>query len=1125
MDKENNIDDLLKLLKDSYGEDAETSREETDVHAESKPEDISSDSLQKQLRDRFSDGSDAEEKKDPERDEFTYTIDDDFLAEAVEDSDGEAAINEIAALVEDLPAEEESIYEELAEDSEVEELVAEESFEEEIFEEDAPDEEMLDDETPDEEILNELEADAIDDDEPPFDVVDDEPPFDVITDEDDEPDEALPELVEESDDNDVLLSEEAQPEYAEDDRFNYRQESEDSAFSFFGDGFEEEIEEETDDDIEEDIEEDIEDDLVEEQPDDMEPVEEESETIEYSAEDEVAEEYEDDDEGVFVEDEDGNIVFVNSAGVVVENVSYSEDEDDETVFSESLEELSDTEPIQETEEIEEIEEIEEAESEDISEESETDISEAEQPVGEIIRVPSKFKTLITGYDASEEKYDKYVTPVEEETAEALDESADAVESEDVDLGQYFSSSDGQLAMFEESATEDAEALSYSEESSPEERDSQIALDFDASERARISKVLSDAPISEIDDSMLALLLEVEDREVLADSVDAEKMERFISEGDKDSERIDAAEAFAFDGAEYENYEQTEEVFDAYSKERTFTLIRVIGCGLFTTLIVILELLRFIGVEFEGILDYTVYPFIYSVISVQLLVFCALFAWRELLRGFKRAFTYNVSNWSAVSIVLGFTVIYSFICAFMGLEYHSHVFCSISALYILFGLITEYVSVCREIKSFRIYASDKNKFTFNTDPRTIQSAEKMHRGGISEKSRIFEPAEIQFPSGYFSAVNSERVYERSLHVSVAMIVAMSVVVLLINVIMGGSAEMSMAMFMVALAALAPISSLAYHTFPIYKLSSKLYRREIAVAGEKMAQKYAQCEYVVLSDMHLFKRATPHNNGIFICNDEKTDTIIEYLDALYSAIGGPMRDMFSNGTPSTHTVKLRRIAKDGIEAAIDTTHSVLLGNAEFLKRYGVYIGDMTPSKKGEGILGFAIDGMPAAKLCVRYETEPLFEMLADRLAENGIVCAIETYDPAINSRFAAECRDKDAVPVNVIHKNATDYYSSSKVYRKETTGMVVCSSRLKLLEAVIWCKHISRIWKICTIFQYIMYGLIFAGAVAVSILGWGEYVNQYTVLFAQLVAMLPTVIAMLAGFPDKDYFSLETDQGND
>ena len=811
---------------------------------------------------------------------------------------------------------------------------------------------------------------------------------------------------------------------------------------------------------------------------------------------------------MFVEDENGNIILVNADGVVFEDTPYIDDE----IPPESIE----------TEE--EITETVELEGAEILEENTEDmIADEEELTSEPIRVPSKFKTLITGYDASEEKYEKYVAP-SEEAEDGIEESSDDAAEEEIDLGEYFSASDGQLAMFEDFADDSEDEPQYSDDSAPEERDSQIALELDASQQARINRVISDEPISEIDEGILAVLLEVEDHEGIAESVSEEKMESFMSSKSNDSDRINAAEAFAFDGAEYEGYEQTEEVFDAYSKEKTFTLMRVIGCGFFTTLIVILELLRFVGVEFDGLLDYTVYPFIYTVISVQLLVLAAVFAWRELLRGFKRAFTYNVSNWSAVSIVFGFTVIHSFICAFMALEYNSHVFCSVSALYILFGLITEYISVCREVKSFKVYAADKTKFTFNTDPKAIQSAEKMHKGGIPEKSRIFEPAEIKFPRGYFSAVNSDRVFERSLRGSVVAIVTASILVLLANVIMGGSAEESIAMFMIALCALAPISSLAYHTFPIYKLSSKLYKREIAVAGEKMAQKYAECEYIVLSDMHLFRRAKPHNNGIFICNDQKTDMIIDYLDALYSAIGGPMKDMFSKGTPNERKVKLRRIAKDGVEAVIDNRHSVLLGNDEFLKRYGVVIGDMTSKRRGEGILGFAIDGMPAAKLCLRYETEPIFEMLADRLAENGISCAIETYDPAINSKFAAECRDRDAVPVNIIHKNANDYYSTSKVYRKESTGMVACASRLKLIEAVIWCKHISRIWKICSICQYVMYGLAFALAAVVTAFGISEYVNQYTVLIMQIIAALPTIIAMFAGFPDRDYFSLETEEDN-
>ena len=1044
MDKENNIDDLLKLLKNSYGGESESNREES-IPAGDSGEDMSSDALQKQLRDRFADSADAEKSRDPERDEFTYTLDDSFFEDVEEE---ETPLDTVAELVEALPTEEET-----SEDA------AEETIE------------------------------------------DDEPPFDIIADEDDEADEPVLELVEDTQDEPDEALEEPQPIYAEDDRFNYRQESEDSAFSFFGDGFEEEIEEETEEEIEEAVEEEVEEDLhkIIELPTD----EPEVDLTEDVGEEIVDDEYSEDDvEGMFVEDENGDIVFVSGEGAALEDSSYFEDEEEPTPLetAEMLEAPIEEEPIEE----------------EPWEQPADEADQAEDP----IRVPSKFKTLITGYDASEEKYDKYVAPAEEPEKAPEAESAE----EEVNLGEYFSGSDGQLAMFEDSADESDYEPHYSEESAPEERDSQIALELDEAQRARINKVVSDAPISEIDDGILSVLLEVDDKEIIAESVSEEKMESFIFSKNRESERINAAEAFAFDGAEYENYEQTEEVFDAYSKEKTFTLIRVIGCGLFTTLIVIFELLRFIGVEFEGILDYTVYPFIYTVISVQLLVFAALFAWRELLRGFKRAFTYNVSNWSAVSIVFGFTVIYSFICAFMALEYNSHVFCSVSALYILFGLVTEYISVCREVKSFKIYATNKTKFTFNTDPKTIQSAEKMHRGGVSQDSRIFEPAEIKFPRGYFSAVNSDRIFERSLHGSVAAIVAASVLVLLASVIMGGSAEESIAMFMIALCALAPISSLAYHTFPMYKLSSRLYSREIAVAGEKMAEKYAECEYMVLSDMHLFRRAQPHNNGIFICNDEKTDTIIEYLDALYSAIGGPMKEMFSSGEPTEHSVKLRRIAKDGVEAVIDTRHSVLLGNAEFLKRYGVFIGDMTPKRRGEGILGFAIDGMPAAKLCVRYETEPLFELLAERLAENGIICAIETYDPAINSKFAAECRDRDAIPVNIIHKNANDYYSASKIYRKESTGMVVCSSRLKLIEAVIWCKHISRIWRICSICQYVMYGLAFALAAVVTVLGLGEYVNQYTVLLMQIIAALPTIIATLLGFPDRDYFSLETEEDN-
>ena len=87
-------------------------------------------------------------------------------------------------------------------------------------------------------------------------------------------------------------------------------------------------------------------------------------------------------------------------------------------------------------------------------------------------------------------------------------------------------------------------------------------------------------------------------------------------------------------------------------------------------------------------------------------------------------------------------------------------------------------------------------------------------------------------------------------------------------------------------------------------------------------------------------------------------------------------------------------------------------------------------------------------------------------------------------------------------------------------MVCSSRFKLAEGVIWCKRVARILKICSVFQFVTYALALAGVVLTTAFGIFEYVNQYTVLLLQAISTLPTIIATALGFPNKDYFSTET-----
>ena len=71
----------------------------------------------------------------------------------------------------------------------------------------------------------------------------------------------------------------------------------------------------------------------------------------------------------------------------------------------------------------------------------------------------------------------------------------------------------------------------------------------------------------------------------------------------------------------------------------------------------------------------------------------------------------------------------------------------------------------------------------------------------------------------------------------------------------------------------------------------------------------------------------------------------------------------------------------------------------------------------------------------------------MEKNSIKCAIETYDPVINSAFVAASRKPGKAPINVVHKNVTDFYSEMPENVEGSTGIVACSSRLKLVECVV------------------------------------------------------------------------------
>ena len=282
--------------------------------------------------------------------------------------------------------------------------------------------------------------------------------------------------------------------------------------------------------------------------------------------------------------------------------------------------------------------------------------------------------------------------------------------------------------------------------------------------------------------------------------------------------------------------------------------------------------------------------------------------------------------------------------------------------------------------------------------------------------------------------------------------------------------------------------------------RLKHRGCIIASEKATAKIGDCDALVFSDRHLFKESDAKDNGIKIYNEHRTKDVLVCLDAVYSAIGGPMQSLFAgaNKSGTKKKVTIIRITRNGLEAIVDDRISVIIGSTDYLMRYGISTED-DGKKVVPGILYVALNSKLEAKLSLNYRPEPLFEELCVMMGDNGISTVIETYDPVISGAYVARCRRSLDVkyPVNVVHKNKTDYYKKNNTQiMASKSGAFVLSSRLKLVELAVFSKKIVRVVRYNSLVRGVFFGIAALLGVIFTVNGAMQGINTLWVLLYHL-----------------------------
>ncbi len=636
---------------------------------------------------------------------------------------------------------------------------------------------------------------------------------------------------------------------------------------------------------------------------------------------------------------------------------------------------------------------------------------------------------------------------------------------------------------------------------------------------------TDTPISETEDidlSTVNLMMQFCDKQELEETIGDARVDDFLKYEDLSVEKDSRTKAT--DGKEYSDFEQNDSIFAAYKKKKKHTLWLAAGCIFIAIVAFIYELMPLVGANTNGAFDYVAYPSVYALIGLQLLVFAAAICHKQLWDGLKRAFSMTPNTYSIVGIILIMTathdVILAIILAFTKDELPP-TFNAVAAFVCALCILADYFDVCAESNAFKVYSSDAKKYTLVREDKNGSIGSKMYGGGLESDKTVYSVHCVDFPNGFFRSLQRTPQKNKMLTVLLIPVFIAAVLAAIVSAIIGADAYSAAAAFMICIYAVLPTVMILTDVLPYAAACIKLAKRGSAFAGRGAIDKYEKCDVVVFNDLHLFKKCKTEDVGIAIYDTGVGYLTLGCLDALYSKIGGPLSGMQIN-LPDVfkfHNVAFKRVTRNGIEAVIENKHTIIVGEPSFMQRYGLNFPE-NEQENGRLTLCVSLDGKVTSKISVCYETEPVFEMLAERLYAEGISCAIQTCDPLIGSAVIARARKLGEAPISVIHKNTEDFKAEKgKRYRGDEDGVISCSSRLKLAEVEVWIKRLSKIKKqsLRTVMGFSAFGAL--ALILLIAFGAEKYVNQWHVLLYLLVELAAVCIPIFFTLPSKKYFTVD------
>ncbi len=550
-----------------------------------------------------------------------------------------------------------------------------------------------------------------------------------------------------------------------------------------------------------------------------------------------------------------------------------------------------------------------------------------------------------------------------------------------------------------------------------------------------------------------------------DSEDGEHSTRAKALGDRLEERQIKRESRAnkLDHAEFVDKSQIPAFRKEFAQKSRSLWIKLVLCIVFTAILLVFENITsltklFTGNEqqFAGVFDPAVYPVVYIMASLQLMLLACVCAFDQIVDGFKYLFRGIPRPESMTAILAVAGIVYSAVLSIIVKTPNEPVmFNFVVALSALLTLVYAIINNKREFMNFKIIANKKPKHIMR---RLLDEESEGEARAFADTEDICDVMKIEktdFIDGFYGRLsrsnqNTNTFMTFLMGISVAAAVLFGIFVNF----RGGDGMTVASVIFSSMLIIAPLSIFVTFSYPFYRANVAAREYDSAIIGECSLDEYSNASIISFDDKNVFPSYSVKVQNIRIYNNARIDRVLYYAASVFAYAGGPLQDVFEVATKdmgNSDNVQIFDTEAGFLATQVDGVN-IIFGNYNALVGRGLEIpesaaeDDVDLSDELEIMYMFR-ESKLVAKMYIKYVMDADIDLILKQFANSGLYVCVRTFDPNIDERMIAKKLNMRRMPLKIVRYASADEVG---VYEaKVDSGLVTCGSPKSLLQIVSYC----------------------------------------------------------------------------